>query len=655
MLHEITRRCINVSKHDDTIFKQHNCLLALRGDKQLHILEYSYNVLCLDKKLDFVESSIVCPRSSATSEFSKEYARKGISNIELVEFVTNPYFWPYSNDLKQEMTNIIAFEWSPSDLIYNNQSVLAILNSVGNVEFFGPQQKVWCSIVEFSDIMKHYFISELQIDVGEKCKTIEKLKEVVYGIGTSAICWGPSINEDRSSIFVTAQRNSTIIFWSIKFTNTDLSVDVLGKIYADVEEIKTLAWIPYSENLFLLIYANVLGEVVGKVCRIEEGKILEQVTIVLWKCKDRMVPKNIQYIIDDNCLLIIYPKHRHLVVQMFDTDFKLLTEVVNVVNDEKISVLTKTSAGLYIGTINTKIYKLIYTLTRNALTIEFESIILKDSYVNHDLYGLAFSPNEIICHLVLANRRVNVRKEPLHMLVVSLSSEEQIENVLLDNPSKKLTHMWDCIELLRYKTMKSKKLPSLDYVNLYNETNTDIYKLKVYLILVKLYNSLEEILKNQSKGLLPETSIEVVQDKLLAAHAKETIINKYEQHKNPTLNGFEKEWLSGCCKYLEYYSKKYEIPKNNIISNNTWESLIALITKTELPKYNCLFCDDLIEDFACANGHTSMFCSVTFTPIDSEEYLACNCCEVTARMELYQYKPLCVLCDGHLESYNVSL
>ncbi|CAG4932589.1 unnamed protein product [Colias eurytheme] len=660
MLNEISRRCINISKHEETMMNYHNSAITLRGDKHLHILELSYNLQCFDKKINLVESSIPCPKNSACVEYLTNCSKDGLKNIELVEMITNPCLWPYSDHLNRELTNITSFKWSPSNVIFNNQSVLATLNSVGNLNFFGKQRKVWTCLFDFSSIIKQYLASEALIPATvNKHINFNKLKGIVYSISITTFCWCPLTNKDKSCYLATAQKSGCIYFWCLLFHDSDLSVKNVGKIQTNDVDIMSMEWIPCGNDNFLFVYSNMLGEVTANVCQIHEDKLQEISTISIWKYKDRSIPKYIKYILKDNQIILVFDKHRHVIAQMYDENFNLVSEVFKIVNDERITTITKAKEGLYVATINMNIYKANIIINGNTLDLSFEQIQLKDTYTNHELYGLCFTENDAICNIALIDRNIKFRKEQLKMYVVSLhfDGENEADSLIFKNPSNELAPMWDCIELIRYKCMKTKQLPKIDYESFFKEAETDVYKMKVYLVLLQLYNSLERILKNKSKGMLPVTSVAVIQDKILAAYASTRITEIYEMLNNDhALSTLESECLSGCRIFFEHYSKKYKLSLSDCVPNIDFQQIDIHIEKSKLNtnKYVCQFCDDDIEGFSCKSGHTNMFCVLTLTPIiDDMEYLVCMRCNVTARMDLYPFEPKCVFCDAHLDCFHL--
>ncbi|VVC96087.1 unnamed protein product [Leptidea sinapis] len=645
MLFEITKRRINFSKHEETALTQYNSLIALCVDKQLLIIDFSYNLQCLEKYLDFVERTIPCPVNNASSKYVNNYVTNGVPNEELVNITTDQYMWPYSSHLLKETINIASFQFSPYSFVSNN-SVLAVLNNVGHVEIYTLINKEWCSLINLSSHIKTYF--NIMHGYNKKPESMEELKDVVYRISTSSMCWSPYRNTDGSCYFVTAQNSGLLVMWHLKYDETISNFSVIDILNVDIMQINCVNWIP-SNELFLLVYASLSGELYGKLCKINNKTLICTAHINLWTHKDRMSINSIVYTNIGNKLVIVFSKHRHVVAQLYDTQFKLLSQNIAIINDNHISCITKAKNGIYVATINVKIYKANFIITDDQISVTYEQIPTKDPYTNYNLHGLTFSNNNVICCMALIDRKVLYRKVQMKLELSFFCFEEdynsdELNKLLMNNSSKKLTHMWDCIEILRYKTLKRKRLPSIDFHMLYNEAETDIYKLKIYLILLTLYDSLESILNNNSKGLLPETSQEVVKEKILYQHASNYVNEIHEKYKKyNSITSFESECLSRCVKYMEFYNQKYKKDKSDVIDGD----IIKLCSEYN---YICQFCDCAISEFVGECGHLNMFCSLTFRLIVDMDHLVCKCCKAAAMADLFQNKPLCVFCDLYLEN-----
>ncbi|XP_026763699.1 uncharacterized protein LOC113522223 [Galleria mellonella] len=642
-LHEVSRRTIVITKYEEPAMLWNKSVLTIRTDKGVSCIEYTHNLRCLDKNIDCTESIVPTSKSSPVTDYltNNSFIKKGLSNMELSQLALDPSFWPYSPHIVEEMVSVVSFDWSPTDLCFNNKSVLAVLNNIGNVELFCPHR---CTLVSALDISKH--VNKLFDVVSNIPKCFNDLREVVETVVSTAICWAPKLNPDGSCYFVTVQKNGNILLWLIKRDILLLKAEYFCSIQVKSSEITTIQWINKLDHTFILVYSNMVGEIVALNCKIGENvEVMSKHT--LWAHKDRMIAKNLQYIVIDNKIIFTCTKHRHFIAILLDMDCNILSQFVKNVNDYKITVNTKCGDQFYIGTVNCEVYKVNVTISNNNLDVKISMVHLKETYANYELYGLTFSSNNVICSLGLLNRKILIRKDYMKIEIILLCTDTNYANeveVLLNNPTKTLTNMWDYVELFRYKCMKTRSLPVLDFKQILEEAETNIYKLKIYLIIAIIYDTLQINLKLY-KGLLPECSIELIQDKIMALHAQSRVKELYKLYLDKKFpNDFLAETFTSLVNYLKYYCKKYDKNLKEYIP----------VDRTKDYKYVCQCCDNFLDGFTCSNGHLNMFCSLTFTPIETCNYLVCNSnCGITARIELYNDKPICVLCDTHLDLCNL--
>ncbi|KAJ8711066.1 hypothetical protein PYW07_008308 [Mythimna separata] len=630
---ELTKRSIPIIKNVTAHLSWRNSIITVRTTKHVNFLEYSYNLECLERNLDFTESLILSPKDSPASDVcNANFLKSEMRNVDYTEMIVNSSFWPHNPALTQEMTSVLMCKWSP----LNFGCVLAVLNNIGGVEFFQQQQFNWKSILNLSPyvtkILKH----------NRTPVFFEDLKESVFILETSAICWAPEVNSDNSCFFATAQKNGSVLFWQI-FSNMD-APKVRGRIAADMTEITEMKWIPKLENNFYLICADDLGQVHAFDMEIENENISLLRPHALWPHKDRMIAANLKYTVIDNNIVFLCSKHRHLLIQLINNNGKVLSQYLNNVNDYRITDIAYTTDGIYLSTVNVKIYKINIELKDGNLNVTLDQLELKDPYPTYDLYGLRFSTNNVMCALAMANRKVLCRKEAHKMEVIFISTESKLESIvptLINNPSKRLTYFWDCIELLRFQLTKLKVIPKIEFDELYASASQDAYKLKIYFIVMTYFDGLKKVMRLTPEFTLPETSPDVVKEKLLYFHAKSLLNDLCEKcQKAGKLSELDMETLYGSKNYIKYYCKKYrteiEFDKNvlSVLENSC--------------EYVCQCCDENIEGFTCKHGHLNIFCMLSFTPIMTDDYLVCRCCGTTARADLELVNPLCVFCDLNL-------
>ncbi|XP_045539315.1 uncharacterized protein LOC123722215 [Papilio machaon] len=593
MWNEITKLHININKIEDTKMLCNNTAIAIRTDRGLHILDIPYNLQRYDKNLDYVETIITASKYSPVSVlFENNFMKGGVRNSEFIQMVLDPTLWPHNNHLLNEMTSIVAFEWSPTGLIDGMESVMAVLTNVGCVELYGPSRLEWISVLNISSLVKDNLKDLSLAKVNVTPKNSKELQEIAHSLATVAICWSDKKYMNGSCYFVTAQKNGLILFWSINSRNSKLNAKVIGHLNEDIIEVNIIKWIPIKN------------------------------------------------------LILLYSKNRHLVVQIFDKHFNLITQDVKNLTDYKVTDIKRLKNEFYLSTINNKFYKIDIECINTNFKVQTTLVDIKESYPSSELHAIGFSPNGVLCTFALIERKVLWRKEPLKIdLIIMKKSNENSEMLALyNNQEKKLTNYWDYIEVLIYMTLKTGMLPEFDYANLLSEGETDIYKLKVYYIMLTLYNNLEKLCKVPTTISLPETSLEVISERIHALHASDIMKKNYKKHNANCISKLELETLSGAKAYLEYYCEKYKTDLSNFV-----DPQITSITTDY--KYICQCCDKEINGFSCTDGHLNMFCSITFTPIDNDDYLFCKGCGALAHLQLLPEKPTCVFCDLYLYEF----
>ncbi|CAG9559236.1 unnamed protein product [Danaus chrysippus] len=607
------------------------------------MLELSCNLHSLEKKIEFNDSIITCSTNSPIpKKCLRQYVSKGIRNSELLEMMTNPALWPHSKQITKELTDIVQFDWLPQDLIIHSERLVSILNSVGNVELYVQKRLKWDCIADVSLLMNKYLLNENNMEVP---KEFNELKQYVYKIETSAIGWCPHSNNDNTCYFVTAMKSARLIFWLLTLGN-DISIQYCGEIEQEYSAIISKIYWLSLQNSFLLVTCNELGQIVAYDCSIEDNKIKNTQTKVLWPHTDKMVPISFHYYLYDDKIIILFNKHRHFLVQMFDRNMELLSQYVESVNDFKIVCITQKHNVFYLCTENVKMYTIDICIDDKKLNVVLNEIKIKDMYPGHELCSLAISENKALYALAMVDQRVQHRKLQLKVDVVLLCAETEIDahiTKIIQNPAKTLSNMWDQIEVLRLKTMKTKTLPKMDYKKLLKEGEKDVYKLKVYYVFLTLYYNLQKYVVKKRKRLLPELSIDKIKTHILKFQAIKTLTSLYERLQDgKELSEFDQQSFDGCKKFIQYYCEKYSKCITDLIPQNILNSVTTNI------QHVCQCCDEELIGLTCKSNHLNMFCSLTFTPIVEMNYLICKVCGMTAQYELHKLKPLCPLCDRYL-------
>ncbi|XP_072934332.1 uncharacterized protein [Epargyreus clarus] len=655
MLQEISRRTIDLIKYEDIDMVWHNNALTVRCESGLHIYDYSYNLRCLDKNVDLYESKVQPSKSSPASELlSQSVTKCRVKNIDLTQMILDPALWPH-NKLMMDAAIITDCDWSPIDFIYNNECVIAVLNSAGNIDLYSHRRHEWVKLENLSLKLKSEMDLHSLIPPSFLNSPLDLIpvKKTVYALESSALCWAPELNKNKSCYFVTSQKNGLILFWLLKYKEKSMDVDLKHYITENTEEIITMKWIPTYENRFMLVCVNVTGQIIAYECQIENNNVKHLNTHILWAYKDKMVAQYIIYEFYNDHIILACNKHRHLLLQMIDKNCKVVLQNVTNVNDQRITSVLKGKNGIHVSTVNRELYSVKYVVENNVLEVHLNLVEIKGIPAVYEIYGCAFSTNDAFLAIALLDRTILCRKKPLKLEIILYAEMNQdLElQTIVNNPAKSLTDMWDMIELLKCKALKSRGLPAFDYDKLYKEAQTDSYYAKVYLNILILYDNLERIIQNGSKGILPEICIATVKSNILASHAVKIMNNLYESCiKENVDDRFSYECFLMAGHHLEEFCKKFKKKLSELLAPDI---VNIFQNKKNSLNYTCQSCDEKLKGFVCKEGHLNIFCILTFTPIEANDYLFCRNCGVTVRHELYLEKPKCVFCDLYLSNCYV--
>lgn len=642
ILFEIHRRSITINKIEESTISWQKNVLAVRHDKGIQMYEFSHNLECIDKNIDCSEIHVPTTKTSPAEKlFSGQVFDRYTPNMLYTDMLLEPAMWAHNPTMLDDLVNISHFSWSPVGFIQNNESALAILNNVGQVDIIAPKENRWVNVFNLSPYLSHSL--KIQASMSPQI-----LKQEAFKVSICAMSWAPVLNPNRTCFFVTAQKDGSLYFWCIQNIDLDVKASLIGETKCECFEINSILWVPKTNTEFWLICPDVTGEIIGFECSFENNCIIHKNENNLWPHKDKMIAHNLNYFTIDNKYVLIYSKHRHLIVQVLDKSLRILVQYVKNVNDYRIKNITNTLDAFYISTSNCEIFKIdVYLMdTKLDVVITKQEVKEKDLGTSYEMLGAVFSPNKIICAMIMFNRQIWYRKLRNRIETCFMTTENTMDNVfsvLLDNPTKSLLNYRDCLNLLRYRTMKLKELPSADYDKLYQDGHTDVYKMKLYLICLILHNKLKSIMNISMEPPLPETSIEKVKDFILLNHATKTINNLYEILNENGHTEFQIECFNGCKMFIEDYCERNERKVQSVLHLD----LIRFVTESEILICQC--CDEQLNRFSCKEGHLNMFCSLTFTQINSDEYLVCKACNATARSELYTIDPMCVFCDLYLQ------
>lgn len=649
-LHEVSRRYLIASKAGNLYFRWDNTAITVITERGLDILKFSHNVANFTKGMEMIATGLpnlhVAPCAKL---FPPNVNTVTMTNQVLTRCVIDPNLWSHDEKFAKTLTTFHDFQWCSPDL-FENREVLAILTNNGTVEFFVQARLDYISVLNLTQILEDANSASFKIDEDKIESTIKLISDACKEVLTRCICWGNKIKDN--AYFVTAQRNGDLLFWHLAFDGkTNIKATMIHKEKLIIEECFKIKWISQLNNEFTLLCSFTNGKLYAYKYKICDNSFRLLDTICLWTYEDRMSSNNLILIKNttNGTSLLICDKYRYVLVMLLDENCNVKCYALKNVNDHKIVSMSQKRNKIILGTVNCSLFEVHVEVNGSTLNVISEIVNIKENYADQSLIGFGFSYNKVIWALCLTNNKPNIRKLDKDIAITFLTRDmtDNTEiDLLLNNPKESLFHMSDCIELLKYKSNNFKVIPDIDYHLLYKESETNIYKMKVYLVLLCLFLNRVQYSENNVNYTLPETSVEKVKNDILKLHAIdmiEKIISISEQ--NGSLTNVQEEMYCGCKCYLEYYCKKYKANITDYLKNPPSVSFDL--------KYECQCCDESLVDFACQDGHLNQYCCISFTPI-LDDYVECSSCQVTARKDLKSVSFVslkCTFCDLPLHDY----
>lgn len=635
ILREAAQYSLILSKAIEPGLSWGNSPLTVCTDTGLYIYKFEHNVVTYTRGLRLTSKSFLTPKHMpCKSLFVGLFENENVCNQDLILCRIDPNLWAHNEKVAAQNMHFQTWHWLQSNNIYSPP--LATLTNTGSVDIFIESRTDFTNLINLSSILEEQYTAE---GVISDLNDIVTLGNVSRKVLSSALCWGVT-NHDSEHYLVTAQKNGDIIFWKIKCMrqNNEISATLNSKLELVDEEIIQIKWIWEDKDNFFLIYSLLHGKVVGHYFKIVDNVIGSIRKHILWDYDDKMPAKFIEYFKSNNNHVLIFTKHRHLIVQLLDKEYNLLDSYIKNLNDHRIIGLVNLNQKIVVGTFCCELFIVNIDICDLKLNIIIHKQELPDNYNKYYLNAFGVSQNNVFWALDVSDKTNDARRVIRKVKLNLLYNDINEINLLLNNSRQTLNNMSDCIELLKFKASKFKLLPKINYKALLYEGIGNIYKLKIYYILVTLYKNRLQYSSKKGGYKLPEMSVEKIRDTIFMRHSINLLKNICKIHQEVgELNDIQTEVYSACKYNLNDFCKKYEIKIETLFQDN-------LNIKCSF-NYKCQCCDENLIGFSCKNNHLNQFCSVTFTPIMTDNYLVCNYCSLTAKHELLSENATCTICD----------
>lgn len=285
------------------------------------------------------------------------------------------------------------------------------------------------------------------------------------------------------------------------------------------------------------------------------------------------------------------------------------------------------------------------TQTDHLIKMDIKSH-LPQSYVQY--LGLTNSPNKIMFINVTSPNTIYdhlVNREPSTMHIFTLKGAKW-DPLSIINHSKHLTDIWDCMELLRLKTLKTEDLSMLS-----RPIPTELKSPSIYNLQISMWMS---VITDVCKTKRSISNMDHVREGKISQALPLILIFSACQYlddltKKTTLSKDQELSITLLRKYLKVYLENKD--NDEVIHRRVQKTLNVTTSYSSLIE-KCNLCGETINELlwnitTCPSGHKLPRCNMTLLQITSLDYCVCPICNQIFHLclkEVYE-EPRCLFCD----------
>ncbi|EFN83604.1 hypothetical protein EAI_10145 [Harpegnathos saltator] len=553
----------------------------------------------------FVNATDILPACAFENEIESmvwKLERKEVYSLLMEEAIT-----PKLENVNDTVLRIIKVEWSPKNLIYPSQCILAILTAAGAIELLHKVSNEWYSICDISalrlNIVQKTIKSSLNkcVNSPNNVNKYVRITDSMRMLQACSMAWSELFQVEKNSFayFAVAYRSGDISIWKIHRIS-DFKVGLKPTLVCRIElkitvKINVLCWISINENEHLLIVGYINGCIYG-VKLIYDTNSLEIESIVKYTDNDRIAINYIHVIYKDK---------------------------------SSIKILAVKGVCLLLLCIN-------WTgLLKNIQYLRTEGFNITVMFIN------ITSPNMVFDHLLV--------REPTTIHIFALKGATW-DPLAIINSSTNLKNIWDCIEVLRVKAAKAEDPSTVLCPTINKLESSPLYDLQISMWLTVMINvckvkksipSMDHIRQSKISQELP----------LIFIHSACAYLNNLVRRK---VIDEQKRAATLLRKYLKVYlaNEANEKDERDEKARQCAREALKKTNYCTIVTDKCDLCREKIDDLSwavtsCPSGHKLPRCAMTLLQIMSLEYLVCRICGQMFHSCLMQEneEPCCQFCD----------
>ncbi|KAL6267332.1 hypothetical protein P5V15_000407 [Pogonomyrmex californicus] len=567
--------------------------------------------------------------------------------------------------IPDKLPRIVKAAWSPKNLIFRKQCILAILNSTGAVELLHKVSNNWHSICDISSFRMKIVEDEIKTSLNEHNKRNKRFHaksnnqyaniiENFRKLQACSITWSELYKKGDTSFayFSVAYCYGDILIWKISRVSsfkTSLQPMLVGRINLNNPlKVNVLCWITINTNKYLIIVGYCNGEIYGINLIDRNNNNLQTVSVTKYVDSDNIAVNYMYIILQDKSNIKILVAKGPFLLLLCINPMKGLKSMRYLHMQSNITGIIPIIAQQFLITIRNNIF-VIDIQSNDLVNIDVKNNL---SQTNVQYLGLAHSPNKVIFVNITSPNTIYdhlVTREPSIMHVFGLRGAVYDPLSIINN-STNLGSIWDCMEMIRLKATKSNDLSAVLCPIPKKLESLSLCKLQIAMWMTVIMNvcttkkpmpNMDHIRESKITQTLP----------LIFLHSACTYLEN--SMKKTTLSDDQTLAVTLLRRYLEMYQRNVDEDTNNT-DNIIHQRVRATLNATAFYPNRiekCTLCDEEIDEVwhvqPCPSGHKLSRCSTTLLQITLLEYRICPICRQIFHpcLENMYEEPECLFCD----------
>ncbi|XP_033336441.2 uncharacterized protein LOC117226325 isoform X1 [Megalopta genalis] len=631
--------------------------ISVLTEKGIHVFEFIPNPMSPYSTIKFSRSFIYAPLIFPTEGIKNKIESKiwDLSREEICSFLMEESMTPKVPNVKEMIPKIVDLAWSPQNLMYPNNCLLAILTTTGAVLIVQKISTDWYPTYDLSTIRYNAMEKEITVqlkDTKDNSMLFLTLKNCIKTLQASCMTWS-MLFVDFAYLAISYQNGDVIIYKvpSVSYCSETEDVKIVGTIRLnDCARINALHWISIDTKKHIIIIGYLDGRIHGLSIG-ERDQIIElRATKKYYEYADRIPISIIRAFPRFNATIrMLISKGSFLFLLHLATNGTLKSIQHIQLEGFMISGLTYANVDCALVTTENNLMFMIDTRNDNFSKLQVKNVWQQahPRYLGlaHSLSYMIFvnvtSPNSVYDHLVM--------KEPskLHFFVLKHESWDPC-TVLKKNKGKRLERIWDCLEMIRMKATKAENIAAG-----LPKTPSILESLPLNELRITMWISVIMEISEKKKVIQGIGSIagEVSEAQpLIFIHTACDYLERLDN--NSSL--FEEQQLSIYLlkMYFEVYLAGEENEEITPVSKRA-RKILKRISDFNINKVEaCNLCGEVIHDLSwkvtkCSRGHILPRCAITLLQITGMQYKICRICGLIFHPCLDQVfgKTSCLFCD----------